>query len=86
MATLSLTLGVEKMGSSMVMQKQVCLPTNIYKSICNSLRMEWSYIIKIHVYNSLDILFTLEMLLPIFASLDAILRLELPKKTSLPYR
>ncbi len=32
-----------------------------------------------------DILLVLEMLLPIFASLDAILRLELPKKASLPY-
>ncbi len=85
MATNFPTLNVETRGSFVVMQKQVCLPTNAPKSIWNNLRMEWSCIIRIHVQNPLDILLVSELLFPKFASLDAILRFELPKKTSPPY-
>jgi hypothetical protein len=41
--------------------------------------------IKIHVENQIDNLFAPELLFPMFVFPDAILRLKLPKKTTLPY-
>jgi hypothetical protein len=66
-------------------RKKYADPTNTQKSIRNILRMEWGCIIKIHVQNPFDNLLALELLLPIFAYSNAILKFELPKKTSLPY-
>lgn len=76
---------IETRGSFVVMQKQVCLPTNAQKSIWSSLRMEWSCIIWIHVQNPFNILLASKLLLPKIVSPNAILRFELPKKASLPY-